>query len=163
MNRHNIFVFPGSFDPPTIGHVDIIERAASLCDVLYVCVLQNADKKQSLLSTDERVSLLKQITADNDNIIATSYCGMLVDFCKENECTGIIKGVRASGDFEYEKRMAIINKELSEQNIETLLLPASPQLSHISSSMVRELLSYNKDIDSFVPTPVARYLKGDIK
>lgn len=150
-------VYPGSFDPCTNGHLDIIHRSAKLFDKVIVAVLTNSSKKP-LFSVEERIQLLKQVTADCDNVEICSFSGLLVDFLKEIDCTVVIKGIRAVSDFEYEFQMALTNKALYP-DLETLFLPATQEYMFLSSSVVKEVARYGGALDGLVPDeliPVVR-------
>lgn len=150
-------VFPGSFDPVTTGHVDLIRRASRMFDRLVVGVLVNS-AKQPLFPKEERVAMLREITADQDNIEVSSFEGLLVDFVKEQHADAIVRGLRTPGDFEYELPLAQANHKLSVQ-ADTIFLASAPEYSYISSSAVRELLRYQADISSYVPETVLRYMR----
>lgn len=150
-------VFPGSFDPVTTGHVDLIRRASRMFDRLVVGVLVNS-AKQPLFSKEERVAMLREITADQDNIEVSSFEGLLVDFVKEQHADAIVRGLRTPGDFEYELPLAQANHKLSVQ-ADTIFLASAPEYSYISSSAVRELLRYQADISGYVPETVFRYMR----
>jgi pantetheine-phosphate adenylyltransferase len=144
-----IFVYPGSFDPVTNGHLDIIDRASKICDKLVIAVLLN-DSKNPVFSLEERVELLKCVLKDRPNIEVEKFSGLLVDFMKEKKASIIIKGLRAVSDFEYEFQMALLNKAL-EPNIETLFMMTNINYSYLSSSAVRELAKYGGKIDDLIP------------
>ena len=150
-------VFPGSFDPVTTGHVDLIRRASRMFDRLVVGVLVNS-AKQPLFSKEERVAMLREITANQDNIEGSSFEGLLVDFVKEQHADAIVRGLRTPGDFEYELPLAQANHKLSVQ-ADTIFLASAPEYSYISSSAVRELLRYQADISGYVPETVLRYMR----
>lgn len=150
-------VFPGSFDPVTTGHVDLIRRASRMFDRLVVGVLVNS-AKQPLFSKEERVAMLREITADQDDIEVSSFEGLLVDFVKEQHADAIVRGLRTPGDFEYELPLAQANHKLSVQ-ADTIFLASAPEYSYISSSAVRELLRYQADISGYVPETVLRYMR----
>ena len=150
-------VFPGSFDPVTTGHVDLIRRASRMFDRLVVGVLVNS-AKQPLFCKEERVAMLREITADQDNIEVSSFEGLLVDFVKEQHADAIVRGLRTPGDFEYELPLAQANHKLSVQ-ADTIFLASAPEYSYISSSAVRELLRYQADISGYVPETVLRYMR----
>ena len=150
-------VCPGSFDPVTTGHVDLIRRASRMFDRLVVGVLVNS-AKQPLFSKEERVAMLREITADQDNIEVSSFEGLLVDFVKEQHADAIVRGLRTPGDFEYELPLAQANHTLSVQ-ADTIFLASAPEYSYISSSAVRELLRYQADISGYVPETVLRYMR----
>ena len=150
-------VFPGSFDPVTTGHVDLIRRASRMFDRLVVGVLVNS-AKQPLFSKEERVAMLREITADQDNIEVSSFEGLLVDFVKEQHADAIVRGLRTPGDFEYELPLAQANHKLSVQ-ADTIFLASAPEYSYISSSAVREFLRYQADISGYVPETGLRYMR----
>lgn len=147
-------IYPGSFDPVTNGHVDMIRRAASIFDELIVGVLDNR-AKTPLFLLDERVKMLEEVCSNYSNVKIISYEGLLVDFAKENKASVIVRGLRGVSDFEYELLMAQTNKELSD-GIETVFLPTSLGYSYISSSTVKEVASYGGDIRKFVPEFIAK-------
>lgn len=149
-----IAVCPGSFDPVTCGHVDIIERSALLFDKIIVIVLQNKSK-HCTFSTAERVDFLKRSLKHLRNVEVDCYDGLLVDYANEIGACAIIKGLRAVTDFEYEFQMALTNRTLN-QNIETLFMNTSAENMYLSSSLVRELASFGKPIDRFVPEEIAK-------
>lgn len=148
-------VCPGSFDPVTYGHVDIVSRAAALFDKVIVAVLVN-DAKRSFFSVDERIAMLSQATADMGGVEIGSFSGLLVDFCAEQRATTIVKGLRATGDFDYELQMAQMNANLS--GVETVFLPTSPQWSFVSSSLVKEVARFGGDVSRLVPSYVLERL-----
>ncbi|WAL73985.1 pantetheine-phosphate adenylyltransferase [Kitasatospora sp. YST-16] len=148
-------VCPGSFDPITNGHLDIIERASKLYDVVHVAVLINRNK-QGMFSIDERIALIEETTAHLGNIKVESHSGLLVDFCRERGIPAIIKGLRAAGDFDYELQMAQMNHGLT--GVETLFVPTSPTYSFLSSSLVKEVASLGGDVSHLLPGAVHRRL-----
>ena len=141
-------LFPGSFDPFTRGHDDIVKRALGLFDEVIIAVGYNESKK-GWLTPEERVRTISKLYADEPRITVESYTGLTADFAREHGVTAIIRGVRTTADFEYEMQMADVNRQLA--GIETILLPASPQLSSISSSIVRELAHFGRDVSSLLP------------
>ena len=145
-------IYPGSFDPMTFGHLDIIHRAANVVDELVVGVLNNSAKK-SLFSVDERVSMLKEMTADIPNVTVDSFDGLLVDYAKKKEAAVIIRGLRAVTDFEYEIQIAQTNK-VEYPELETIFLTTGLHYSYLSSTIVREFASYGGDISRFVPAEI---------
>lgn len=145
-------IYPGSFDPVTVGHLDIIKRAASLADELIVAVLINENKKP-FFSLEERIDILKKELCPLENVKVTYFKGLLVDFAIQQNINTIIRGVRGNVDFEYEFQMAQTNKALSE-GLETVFLITDSKYSHISSSTVKEIASFGGDISSFVPYSV---------
>ncbi|UKI23367.1 MAG: pantetheine-phosphate adenylyltransferase [Anaerotruncus sp.] len=146
-----IALCPGSFDPVTLGHIDIIERTAELFDKVIVLVMSNS-AKHSLFSIDERVELLKRCIK-NSNVEVDTYNGLLVDYAKEVDAVSIVKGLRAVSDFDYEFQQALTNKSLLPQ-IETVFLAAKGANMFLSSSMVKEVCSLNGDISRFVPKEI---------
>ena len=149
-------VCPGSFDPVTNGHLDIIGRAAGLYDEVIVAVLINVTKK-SLFTVDERVEMLREITARYGNVKIDRFHGLLVDFCATNGVTAVIKGLRAVTDFEYEMQMAQMNYRMAK--VETLFMTTNPLYSFLSSSLVKEIARYGGDVSGLVPDPVLSRLR----
>ena len=147
-------VYPGSFDPVTFGHIDIIKRAAYIFDELIVAVLNNKGKTP-LFSVDERVNILKEVVKDIPNVSVLSYEGLLVDFAKENDAGVIVRGLRAVTDFEFELQLAQTNSVLSS-GVDTMFLTTSLRYAYLSSSTVKEVASYGGDIDKFVPPLVEK-------
>ena len=143
---------PGSFDPVTLGHIDIIERAARHFDEVVVAVIRNPQKTQSLFSLEERQQMLKEATAHLANIRIEFFKGLLVEFAKEHGADAIVKGLRAVSDFDYELQMAQMNQQLT--GIDTFFLSTSPQYSFLSSSLVREVARFGGDVSSMVPKHV---------
>lgn len=141
-------LFPGSFDPFTKGHADIVQRALGLFDGVVIAVGYN-EQKQGWMSVEERVKTIKKLYADEPRVTVESYIGLTIDFAKEHGIAAIIRGVRTTSDFEYEMQMADVNRQLA--GIETILLPASPQLASLSSSVVRELAHFGRDVSAFLP------------
>ncbi len=150
-------VYPGSFDPVTFGHLDIIERAAKMFDVLNVTVMIN-QAKTPLFFTEERVNILREATAHLDNVIVDSYHGLLIDYCRENGIHIAIRGLRAITDFEYELQIAQTNRLLSKGELDTLFLTTDLKYSYLSSSTVREVASYGGDVSECVPSFVVPLL-----
>lgn len=155
-------VYPGSFDPISNGHLDIIIRSSKIFDRVIVGVLENPDKKNSLFSIEERVNLIKRVTADITNVEVKSFRGLLVNFLKENEAEVIIKGLRAVSDFEYEFQMAHINSKL-ESNIETLFMMTNHKYSYLSSSFIKQIAMYGGCIKDFVPDEIIKDIIEKIK
>ncbi len=147
-------IYPGSFDPVTYGHIDIIERAADIFDELIVAVLNNK-AKSPLFSIDERVNILSEVLKDIHNIRILSYEGLLVDFASECDAHVIVRGLRAVTDFEYELQLAQTNNVLN-RSVDTLFLTTSLEYAYLSSSTVREVASYGGDISKFVPEYVQK-------
>jgi pantetheine-phosphate adenylyltransferase len=144
-------VCPGSFDPVTNGHLDVISRAAGLHDEVIVAVLINITKK-SLFTVDERVEMLTEVTKGYSNVRVERFHGLLVNFCTANGINAIVKGLRAVSDFEYEMQMAQMNYRLAK--VETLFVTTNPQYSFLSSSLVKEIAMYGGDVSGLVPESV---------
>lgn len=151
-NRANVAVFPGSFDPVTSGHMDLIERAAKLFDRVVVGILVNSAKKP-LFTVEERVQMLEELTADNPKVDVKSFDGLLIDFVEQEGASAIVRGLRTSGDFEYELPLAQANHKLNP-HADTIFLATAPEHSYISSSAVKELLRYQADITGMVPEQI---------
>jgi pantetheine-phosphate adenylyltransferase len=149
-------VCPGSFDPVTNGHLDIIGRAAGLYDEVIVAVLINVTKR-SLFTVDERVEMLGQVTSRYGNVRIERFHGLLVDFCAANGITAVIKGLRAVSDFEYEMQMAQMNYRMAK--VETLFMTTNPLYSFLSSSLVKEIARYGGDVSGLVPEIVLSGLR----
>ena len=144
-------VCPGSFDPVTNGHLDVIERAAGLFDEVVVAVLVNL-AKQSMFSVDDRISMLTEVTAHLPNVSVEGFQGLLVDFCRRRDIPAVVKGLRAVTDFDYELQMAQMNRRLS--GLETMFVAANPDYSYLSSSLVREVAVHGGDVSGLVPATV---------
>ena len=157
-----IAVYPGSFDPITNGHLDIIIRAAKVCDKLIVAVLENPEKKNPLFSIEERVELIKRVTKDLDNVEVENFKGLLVNFVKSKNAKVIIKGLRAVTDFEYELQMAMMNNKLDE-NIETIFMMTNNKYSFLSSSLVKQVAMYGGCIKELVPEEIIKDIIHKIK
>jgi pantetheine-phosphate adenylyltransferase len=142
-------VCPGSFDPPTNGHVDIIGRAASLFDEIVVAVLVNKSKK-SLFTVEERIAMLGEIVTPYPNVKVDSFHGLLVDYCRDHDVRAIVKGLRAVTDFDYELQMAQMNASLAEE-VETVFVPTAPEYSFLASSLVKEVARFGGDVSRFLP------------
>ena len=153
-------VCPGSFDPPTNGHVDIIGRAASLFDEIVVAVLVNKSKK-SLFTVEERIAMLGEIVTPYPNVKVDSFHGLLVDYCREHDVRAIVKGLRAVTDFDYELQMAQMNQQLS--GVDTLFMSTSPEYSFVSSSLVKEVATLGGDVAHLLPEPVRRRMAERIR
>ncbi|HYN73102.1 MAG TPA: pantetheine-phosphate adenylyltransferase [Nakamurella sp.] len=150
-------VCPGSFDPPTLGHLDVIGRAAGLFDRVTVAVLVNPDKK-GLFAVEERLELLRAVTGVWPNVDVDSFHGLLVDYCAAAGIGAIVKGLRAVSDFDYELQMAQMNHGLT--GVDTLFLPTSPAYSFVSSSLVKQVAAYGGDVSHLLPDVVAAALAG---
>ena len=149
-------VCPGSFDPVTNGHLDIIGRAAGIFDEVVVAVLIN-QSKAGLFSFDERIAMLEEVTKDYRNVRIRTFQGLLVDFCRDHEIGVIVKGVRVAGDFDYELQMAQTNNKRS--GVETLFMPTNPQYSFVSSSLIKDVAKWGGDVSQHVPDVVIARLR----
>ena len=149
-------LIPGSFDPPTNGHIDVISRCLKVFDEVLVGVIVNPSK-ESLFSTEARSEMLNDLFSENKNVTVKSFEGLLVDFAKENKVNAIVKGLRAMTDFDYELQMAQMNFNLAD--FETIFIPTSPEYGYVSSSLVKEIHSYGGDVSELVPDNVSKRLK----
>lgn len=149
-------VCPGSFDPITYGHLDIVERASSIFDEVVIAVMVNKTK-QTLFTVEERIEMTKEVTKKFSNVKVDSWSGLLVDYCKKNDISIIVKGLRAVTDFDYELQMSQINLQL--QGVETLFLSTAPAHSFLSSSLVKEIASHGGDVSSYIPAELLERLK----
>lgn len=152
-----IGIYPGSFDPITRGHLDVIKRSARLVDKLIIGVLNN-NKKHSLFTAQERVNMIKKVTKEISNIEVESFEGLLVDYAGKKEANVIVRGLRAVTDFEYELQMAQTNHKLNK-NIDTIFLTTSVECSYLSSSIVKEVATFGGDIGKFVPSCIIEVVK----
>jgi pantetheine-phosphate adenylyltransferase len=152
-------VCPGSFDPITFGHLDIIERASGQFDEVIVAVLENRTKA-SLFTVEERMEMIRKTTSKFSNVKVDSWHGLLVDFCKDNSIQAIVKGLRAVTDFDYELQMAQVN--LQGSGVETMFMATAPSHSFLSSSIVKELAHFGGDVSSMVPSIVNDALKARV-
>ncbi|OUM88304.1 MAG: pantetheine-phosphate adenylyltransferase [Bacillus thermozeamaize] len=152
-----VAVYPGSFDPVTYGHLDIIQRGAKVFDQVVVAVLNN-QSKTPLFSVEERVAMLKEVTRDIPNLVVDHFAGLLVDFVKQKNARVIIRGLRAVSDFEYELQNASMNRELNNE-IETFFMMTNNKYSFLSSSIVKEAAKYGASVSDFVPPVVEQALR----
>ena len=153
----SVAVYPGSFDPVTLGHFDIIERSAKIMDKVIVGVLNNSSKTP-LFSVEERVNMLKNLTKDMPNVEVMSFGGLLVDFVKEQNANVIVRGLRAITDFEYELQMSQTNRVIAP-GVDTIFLTTNLKYSYLSSSIVKEIAHYDGDISEFLHPEVARLVR----
>lgn len=154
-------IYPGSFDPVTFGHLDIIRRSSKIVDQLVVGVLNN-NAKMPLFSVEERVRMLEEVTEDFKNIVIAPFEGLLVDFARELDAAVIIRGLRAITDFEYELQMSQTNHKL-EAGVETMFLTTSIEYSYLSSTTVKEIAAFGGDTSQFVPEAIGKALKEKMK
>lgn len=154
-------IYPGSFDPVTYGHLDIIERAAKRVDYLIVSVLNNSSKN-SLFSLEEKIELLKEVTKDISNVEIDSFSGLLTEYAMERNCTTMIRGLRAVSDFEYEMQMALVNKKINK-DIDTFFMSSSSEHAYLSSSIVKEVSKFGGKISCFVPRVVEEALNNKFR
>ncbi|MBR7163815.1 MAG: pantetheine-phosphate adenylyltransferase [Clostridia bacterium] len=157
----SIAIYPGSFDPVTCGHLDIIRRSCKLFDTVIIAVLNNS-AKNPLFSVDERIELIKKSITDLTNCKVMYFDGLLVDFAKQQSATAVIKGLRTISDFEYEYQMAQLNKKLNA-NIETLFMVTNANYSYISSSVVKEIASLGGDFSDLVPKEIYEDVRQKIE
>ncbi|MBQ6587870.1 MAG: pantetheine-phosphate adenylyltransferase [Butyrivibrio sp.] len=150
-------LYPGSFDPVTYGHLDIIRRASRMFDTVIVAVMCNS-AKTPLFTLDERVKMIRESVKDLDNVVIESFDGLLINYCKEKNIHIVVRGLRAITDFEYELQIAQTNRELSHNEVDTVFLTTNLKYSYLSSSVVKEIASYNGDITPCVPDFVAEAL-----
>jgi len=156
-----IAIYPGSFDPPTKGHEDLIRRSLALCDKLIVAVAMNSSK-QPLFTTEERIDFLRTIVGSEERCEVTSFEGLLAEFAKKKKAGMVIRGLRAVSDFEYEFQMALMNRQLNDQ-LETVFLVPAVDLTYISSSIVREVARHGGNVAPHVHPAVAKALKEKFK
>lgn len=152
-----VALYPGSFDPVTLGHLDILKRASKVFDEIIVAVLHNSDKKP-LFTLEERVELLKETTQDLPNVKVDAFEGLMIDFARKRGVNAVLRGLRAVSDFEYELKITSINKKLDEE-IETFFMMSNSKYSFLSSSIVKEVAKYNAVVSDLVPEPVEKALK----
>lgn len=150
-------IYPGTFDPMTYGHLDIIKRASSIFDELVVSVLDNKEKTP-LFSVNERVNILREATKDLPNVRVESFEGLLTDYCSSIDIYVVVRGLRAVTDFEYELQMSQMNRHLSDHRVETVYLNTSLEYSYLSSSAVKQIAQFKGDLSAFVPDYVAKLL-----
>lgn len=149
-------IYPGSFDPPHNGHIDVIERASRLCDEVLVAVARNSEKK-ALFSTEERVAMIRESTAHLSGVTVTCFEGLMVNFAVEKGANAVVRGLRAVSDFEYEFQMALANRQL-QPDLETIFLMPSQENIYLSSRIVKEIAKLHGDVSSLIPEATARAL-----
>ena len=160
MTNPRIAMFPGSFDPPTMGHINIIRRSLKLYDRLHVVVADNINKK-CLFTAQERVAVLKDIFSSSSNIEVVSYDGLMVNYARENNIGVMIRGVRAEGDFGYEFELAMTNMQMMKE-LEVLFMPTDPSYFMLRSSQIKEMAAFGADVSALVPAQVVELLKKKV-
>jgi pantetheine-phosphate adenylyltransferase len=153
-------LYPGTFDPPTNGHVDLIQRGAKLFGHVVVAVLNNPDKNP-LFSVEERIEMLQESTSTLTNVSVAAFDGLMVDFARQQGASAVLRGIRAISDYEYEFQMALMNRRLAPE-IETVFLQPAGRYSFVSSRMLKEVFSFGGDVSGLVPPNVLRRLRGRI-
>lgn len=153
-----IGIYPGSFDPITLGHLDVIKRSSRLVDLLIIGVLNNSEK-HPLFTAEERVEMIKEVTRNIENIQVESFCGLLAEFARIKKAAVIVRGLRAITDFEYELQMAQINHKI-ESEVDTIFFTTSVEYSYLSSSVVKEVAFHKGDISSFVPIELVERIEA---
>ena len=151
-------LYPGTFDPPTNGHVDLIQRGAKLFDHLTVAILNNREKNP-LFTVEERVEMLKEVTGTLANVSIATFEGLMVEFARKQGASAVLRGIRAISDYEYEFQMALMNRRLAPE-IETVFLQPAGRYSFVSSRMLKEVFSFGGDVDGLVPPSVLKRLRG---
>ena len=155
-----VALYPGSFDPPTNGHLDILARARRLADRVVIAILEN-DEKTPLFSVPERLAMIREIVGEDRGVEVRSFTGLLVDFARESGASLIVRGLRAVSDYEYELQMALMNRRLAP-TIETVFLMAKEEYSYVSSRLVKEVARLGGDLTGLVPEPVRRRLSDKL-
>lgn len=146
-------IYPGSFDPVTLGHLNIIKRAARCFDRLVVCVMVNSDKDAGMFTPDERVELLKKVTEKLPNVEIDQYSGLVSEYARQQKACTLVKGLRAISDYEKEVQMAMINRKLNPR-LDTMFLPSGPKHTYLSSTVAKEMARYGADLSDFVPREI---------
>ena len=155
-------ICPGSFDPITLGHLNIIRRAASIFDKVVVCIMCNPNKTSPMFTVEEKIEMARKATSKYKNVTVETYDGLLADYVERFDGAVVIKGLRAASDFDYEFQMDIINKRLNP-NMETLFLPSDQKYTFISSTIVREMARYGADLNGLVPDELIDFIKEKAK
>lgn len=156
--KNNIAVFPGSFDPITLGHVNLVERSLALYDTVIIAIGKNTHK-QNLFSLEQRMVWIAEIFSNHPQVEIASYEGLTINFCKSCNANVLLRGLRSASDFEYEKNIALVNRTLVPE-IETVFLLSIPEFAHISSTIVRELVQHNGNIKNLVPDCIIRDMQN---
>lgn len=159
MNGERIAVFPGSFDPVTLGHMDVIVRASRLFDRLYVAVVPNGEKTRPMFSDEEKLGLVRACVEKLPNVEAALWNGLLTDFAKEKNARFLVRGARNSVDFDAEYQLSLIYRDVSGGTLETVLLCAEPAHQHISSTMAREMIRYGQRLERYLPAEAADLIR----
>ena len=158
----SIAICPGSFDPITLGHLNIIRRSAKIFDKVVVCIMYNSTKTSPMFSVEERVEMVRKATSRYPNVSVDSYSGLLAEYAKKYEGAVVVKGLRAASDFEYEFQMNLINKKINPQ-LETMFLTSDVKYTFLSSSVVREMARYGADLTGFVPDEIKEEIEEKAK
>ena len=158
MKDARIAVFPGSFDPVTLGHMDVIVRAARLFDRLYIAIVPNGEKAHPMFSDEEKLALMRASVADLPNVEAVLWNGLLTDLAKERGAAFLVRGARSATDFDAEYQLSLIYKDISGGALDTVLLCAEPEHQHLSSTMAREMIKYHQDLTKYLPAAAAARL-----
>jgi pantetheine-phosphate adenylyltransferase len=158
VNAGHSAIYPGSFDPLTRGHLDVIERAAQIFDRVLVAVVVNPQKRDPLFSLDERMAMIRDAVAHLGNVEVDNFRGLLADYVRDREATVIVKGLRVVSDFESEMSTALMNRSLS--NVDTVFLPSDPKWSFVSSTLVKEVYNLGADVTEYVPPAVLRVMQA---
>ncbi len=159
MREERIAVFPGSFDPVTLGHMDVIERAARIFDCVYVAIVPNGEKAHPMFTDEEKLELMRVSVAPLGNVEAALWNGLLTDFAARKGARFLVRGARNSTDFDAEYQLSLIYKDVSGGTLDTVLLCAEPEHQHISSTMAREMIKYHRPLDRYLPAAAAEWIK----
>ena len=154
-------IYPGSFDPVTLGHLDVIKRAAAIFDELIVCVSVNSAKNSGLFSPEERVELIRKVTEDLPNVTVDSFQGLVAEYARQNRSRVLVKGLRAVSDYESEIQMAMINAKLYPK-LDTVFLYSRPKYAYLSSTVVKEMARYGADLSDFVPRQIIGQVQAKV-
>ena len=154
-------IYPGSFDPVTLGHLDVIKRAAAIFDELIVCVSVNSAKNSGLFSPEERMELIRMVTEDLPNVTVDSFQGLVADYARQNRSRVLVKGLRAVSDYESEIQMAMINSKLYPK-LDTVFLYTRPKYAYLSSTVVKEMARYGADLSDFVPRQIIEQVRAKV-
>jgi pantetheine-phosphate adenylyltransferase len=156
-----VAIYPGSFDPVTNGHLDLINRGSKIFDRLIVAIARNPDKEQTLFTLDERKEMLQAMTADLDNVVVDTFEGLLVNYCVKKGANAVLRGIRAVRDYEFELQMALMNRKM-EPRVETVFMMPAEKYSYLSSRIVREIAQFGGPLTGLVPELVERRLREKI-